>query len=50
MAGHELSNFIGTKESFYIGNRLTPTELVANINMAAAFHCFENTNFGGRVL
>ena len=41
MAGHELSNFIGTKESFYIGNGLTPTGLVANTNMAAAFHCFE---------
>lgn len=41
MAGHGLSNFIGTNESFYIGNRLTPTALVANINMAAAFHCFE---------
>ena len=41
MAGHEFSNFIGTKESFYIGNRLTPTGLVANSNMAAAFYCFE---------
>ena len=41
MAGHELNNFIGTKESFYIGNRLTPTGLVANTNMAAAFHWFE---------
>ena len=41
MVGHELNNFIGTKESFYIGNRITPTGLVANINMAAAFHCFE---------
>ena len=41
MAGHKLSNFIGTKESFYIGKRLTPTGLVKNSNMAATFHCFE---------
>ena len=41
MAGHKLSNFIGTNESFYIGKRLTPTGLIKNSNMAATFHCFE---------
>ena len=41
MAGHKLSNFIGTKESFYIGKRLTPTGVVKNSNTAATFHCFE---------
>ena len=41
MAGHELNNFIGTKESFYIGNTY----------MAAAFHCdVLKHKFGGGVL
>ena len=49
MAGHEFSNFIGTKESFYIGNRLIPTGLVANTNIAARFIVLKH-QFGGLVL
>ena len=37
MVGHELNNFIGTKESFYIGNRITPTGLVEGLNGVVAF-------------
>ena len=39
MVGHELNNFIGTKESFYIGNRITPTGLVANIYTFTSLVC-----------
>ena len=49
MAGHELNNFIGTKESFYIGNRLTPTGLLPTPTWPLRFIVLKH-QFGGRVL